>query len=142
MKSKFIFVLLVLLAGCDPVDDKLIITNQSDHKVYYMTSPMDLGDLYRKILKEQGTPITYQGVVDIIGPKISRNETMMGRRGRAWKNYVRRTCKDGKLRIYTFSLDTLKKYNLRNIGDSHRYLSKQEFSIDDLNKLNWEVKLP
>lgn len=142
MKAKFILILLVLLAGCDPVDDKLIITNQSDDKVYYMTSPMDLGDLYREILKEQRAPITYQGVVDVIGPKISRNETMMGRRGRAWENYVRHTCKDGKLRIYTFSLDTLKKYSLENIGDSHRYLSKQEFSIDDLNKLNWEVKLP
>lgn len=130
---------MAVLYSCDPVDDKLIITNQSDQKVYYMLSPTELSIFYKKTMDEQHVSLTYQGAVDYIESKRSRHETMMGRRGKAWENYVKFSCDGGKLRIYTFSLDTLTKYNFKSIVDHNRYLTKKEYSFDDLNKLSWEV---
>jgi len=141
MKRYPIFLLLLCL-NCDPVDDKLIITNQSDHKVYYMWAPQDLSPLYEDILNKQGIATTYQGVVNAIDPNKSEHETLMGRRGKAWENYIKHTCENGKLRVYTFSIDTLKKYNFKDVADNNRYISRKEVSIDDLNKWNWEIKLP
>lgn len=131
----FLFI-LVLIQGCDPVDDRLTIINQSDKKIYYTTnSHSQLNKLY----KESSINVTYLNYVGEIEVNISKNERMMGPRGKAWENYVRNICEDGKLRVYTFSIDTLKKYSFRDIIDNNRYLEKREFTVDDLEKINWRI---
>lgn len=143
IRSNITLVLLLAAVSCDPFDDKLVITNQSDHKLYYTITPYaELSTLYQKTLSEQGIQINYQNVVKEIEPNTSKNEMHMGHRGKAWKNYIKNTCENGKLRIFTFSIDTLKRYDFKNIIDHKRFLLKREFTINDLEKINWEVKLP
>ena len=129
----------MLNLGCDPVDDKLIITNQSDQKIYYTRSQhSQLTKLYQEgSIKED----TYLNYVAEIESNTSRHEILMGRRGKAWRNYIKNS-EGGKLRIYTFNIDTLNKYSWKDVIDNNRYFSKKEFAIDDLEKVNWEIKLP
>jgi hypothetical protein len=135
--------LLIMFVGCDPFDDKLVITNTSEQNVYYTRSPYaKLSTLYRETLEKQGIEIDYQNIVKEVRRNASINELIMGARGKAWQNYVTNVCEDGKLRIYTFNIDTLREYTFKEVIDNNRYLTKKEYTLDDLKKMNWEIKLP
>jgi hypothetical protein len=139
MKFNFIFLILLLtLLSCDPMDDTLVIKNKSDQILYYVkNSHAKLSELYK-----EDTLTTYLNYVHEVGPNTIQNQLRMGRRGKAWKGYISKTCEDGKLRIYTFSIDTLKKYSFRDVIDHDRYLQKKEFKVSDLEKSNWVITFP
>lgn len=141
MKSKLsIIFVVVTLFGCDPVDNKLVIKNESDNKIYYMSCPnKDLASMYRHEVKLQGTGFTYLNFVSEVMPNRTKHESSVGI---PWEGYIDKVCENGKLRIFTFSIDTLKKYDWKDINEHGRYLMKKEFSIEDLKKLKWEVSLP
>jgi hypothetical protein len=142
MRAKFILGILVLLASCDPVDLKLRIKNETDQKIYFMTCPArTLNKMYRDEVKSQGNNLNYRNYIKEMRPHSIEEQLMMGHRGKAWENYVNH-CENGKLRIFIFSIDTLNKYNWKDINENERYLTKREFSVEDLNKLNWEIRLP
>lgn len=143
MKCSLIVFLSLTVAGCvlDTFDDRIVVKNQSNERVYYLKCSYDkLSTMFKKSA-EQVNGVTYINFVKEIRPVESRRERRMGSRT-AWESYINEVCEDGKLRIFTFSIDTLKKYNWKEICENERYLTKKEFSVEDLNKLNWEVKLP
>lgn len=141
--SRLIFGVLLFVTSCDPVDDKLVLTNMSSHKLFYLESPYEnLIDLYEVTLREQGIRITYKNVVEDIEPRSSKNVLLLGSKGRAWENYIDTNCEGGKLRIYVFAIDTLKKYDFRDVAVNNRYVSKREFSVADLERVGWNVTIP
>lgn len=140
-KSKWILLLSIIVCSCDTFDSKLIIHNASDQTLYYTYSPYErLDSFYKKTAREQGA-FTYLNCIDEIPSKTKKERRRMGR-GNVWERYINGVCEDKKLRIYTFNIDTLKKYSFKNVADNNRYIQKKEVSVDDLNKTNWIVTFP
>ena len=136
---------MILIVGCDPIDDSLKITNQASTKIYYLYSPYrELVNVYDRTLQEQGISITYRNVVEEIDPFKTKREIILGRKDQAWRDYINSVCEDGRLRIYIFDIDTLKKYELkfRDVAVNNRFASKIEVTVEDLEKSNWEIRLP
>jgi len=131
---------LMLLLGCDPVDDRLVVKNQSDQKIFFLRSPnRDLATMYKQTTDQQGIS-TYLNFIEEVGPDSTEKMLITGG-GKAWERYINKACEDGKLRIYAFSIDTLKKYSWKEVMENNYYLKKMEFSVNDLEKQNWEIKL-
>ena len=143
MKFNFIILsFIILLLSCDPVDDQLVVKNESHQKAYFLKSPdRDLYTMNQRVVSEQGTGSTYLNFINEIEADSTKHMLITGS-GKAWQRYINEACEDGKLRIYTFSIDTLKKYSWKEVMENNYYLKKMEFSVDDLEKQNWEIKLP
>ncbi|UII31976.1 hypothetical protein LVD17_27185 [Fulvivirga ulvae] len=143
IKELNVFLLFLLICfGCDPVDDKLAIVNQSDEELFFVTSPhSDLSKLYQEGLDQHGVEVKYTNYVEEVEPNATYRPTHFGS-GNAWERYINQVCEGGKLRIYTFDLDTLKKYNWKEVIENDLYLKKVELSVDELEKMNWKVTLP
>lgn len=130
----------MLLLGCDPIDDRLVVKNQSDQKIFFLRSPnRDLATMYKQTTDQQGIS-TYLNFIEEVGPDSTEKILITGG-GKAWERYINGACEDGKLRVYTFSIDTLKKYSWKEVMENNYYLKKMEFSVNDLEKQNWEIKL-
>jgi len=139
---RILFGALLLLLSCDPIDDSLEIWNSSSKRVYYMTSCHEnLVKDFQLTLEEQGIELNYLNVIDTVAPLSSKKEAIVGKRGEAWKAYIRK-CDNGILRVYLFNIDTLVAYDFRDIAINNKYLVKKEYSLDDLQRLNWRIELP
>ena len=142
IKNFILFLFILTFSMCDPVDDKLVIRNESSQKIYFLKNEYDkLSKLYEEVLKKQGVELTYLNCIEIIEPNSENRQLLTGARKNAWEKYINNVCEDGKLRIYTFNIDTLKKYNFKEIANSNRYVQKREFSVKELQELNWQIKL-
>lgn len=137
----FLFTLLGCY-GCDQLDDKLAIVNQSNKELFFVTSPhSDLSKLYQEGLEQHGVEVKYTNYIEKVEPNSTYRPTHFGS-GDAWERYINKACDGGKLRIYTFDLDTLKKYNWRDVIENDLYLKKVELSVADLEKMRWKVTFP
>jgi hypothetical protein len=133
----FIFGLLI---SCDPIDDKLTIRNSTTQRIYYMKSSYgDLGKMYDETVELQGKNLNYQNFINDVDPGSSKQLLITGG-GEAWKRYIEKACEDGKLRVYTFSIDTLKKYTWEEVMKGNRYLNRIEVSVYDLEKVGWNIE--
>jgi hypothetical protein len=136
MKKLLIFFLGTMLLNCDPVDDKLIVSNASDDTVYFVrTSHDEVRELYDAGLDELGIETSYTNYVKEIAPNTKQVQILTGG-GNAWERYIRNS-DHGKLHVYTFQIDTLKKYGWKTLTSRAYYPKKMEFSVRDLEQLNW-----
>jgi hypothetical protein len=141
MKFNLILMLFLFACwGCDPFDDKLILINKTSDKIYYTESLCAiLATFYEANAKVQGSNLTYLNFIDELRPGQEKRVMLPGRTG-AWINYVNKYCEDQKLRIYTFNIDTLKKYSWKDVMYKNIYVNKIEVSVKDLDALNWKVE--
>lgn len=133
------FVLLFVFS-CDPVDNRLKVINRSNAKIYLLTSHRrKLSDKYQDDIKLNGRGIGFINYIKEIDPNDSIPLTKLGNPSNTWIRYINNVCEDGKLRLYTFSLDTLQKYSWRTVLEKEYYNRKVELSVKDLDKQNWVV---
>lgn len=140
MKLRLIWVLVIAIPtiGCDPIDDKLKVTNLTGKKIFFLESEYeDLRTMYKREREMQGA-ITFANFLDSVEPNSTKHLIIMGG-GEAWERYIN-NCEDGKLRIYTFS-DTLMRYGWKYVLEKDCYIKKMEFTVSDLDKLDWEISL-
>jgi hypothetical protein len=56
-----------------------------------------------------------------------------------WEEYIK-TCDNQKLRYYIIKKDSVDKYGWKEIFKKNIYNKKYLFTIEDLNKINWEIE--
>jgi hypothetical protein len=141
MKLHWVIFAAVIISGCDPIDDKLVINNQSNDTIYYaFGSQDDLTVLNEKDLGVLGIKVSYSNYVNILAPKSNRHEYITGARG-AWERYINQYCDNGQLKIFVFDIDTLRNYPWEEITSNNKYRYKLNLSVNKLNKSNWIVDL-
>jgi hypothetical protein len=141
MKFILLVSIVAVLLGCDPIDDKLVINNNSDEPAFYAWSPRNkLNELYEEGLDKYNIQVAYTNYVREIPPNTKQVQILTGA-GKAWERYIRDNCDEEKIHIYIFNIDTLEKYDWKTVIESNFYSKKMEFSIKDLEKLNWEIPL-
>lgn len=120
-----LLVLSVIINGCEPIDNKLLIANETDRLLLYIPSKTD------SIVGS--APVDGNHSIPRHGEK---HITVMG----SWENKVQYNF-NGKLWVITFDSDTLEKYGWEDVKCNNRYYSKQSFTLSDLKKANWEVRV-
>ena len=120
-----LLVLLVVISGCDQTDNKLLIANETDHLLLYIPSKTD------SIVG--GAPVDGNHSIPRHGEK---HVSVIG----SWENMVQYNF-NGKLWVITFDSDTLEKYGWEYVKSNNRYYSKQGFTLSDLKKANWEIRV-
>ncbi|MBN3584570.1 hypothetical protein JYB64_19420 [Algoriphagus aestuarii] len=140
MKLPIVILFLLFIIGCDPIDDKLIIDNQTQNKIYFALSPHDhLSKLFEEGLDKFNVEVTYKNYVNEIEADSKQRQLLTGG-GNAWERYINETCQDSMLRVFTFNIDTLNKYSWSEIIEKNYYLKKIELSVKDLEKQGWQIK--
>lgn len=120
-----LLVLLVVIGGCDQMDNKLLIANETDRLLLYSTFKTD------SIVGSSPADGNHS-----IPRHSKKHVTVMG----SWESMVRSRF-NGELWIVTFDSDTLEKYGWEYVKSNNRYYSKQGFTLTDLKKANWEVRV-
>ncbi|HQZ25121.1 MAG TPA: hypothetical protein PLD18_07450 [Flavobacterium sp.] len=117
---------LFLLSCGHKTDGRCIITkNKSKNKIYCLFIDRELNtiDSIPKIRKET---IPQEKNIDcIIVPY--------------WEEYIK-TCDDQKIRYYIIKKDSVDKYGWKTIFAKNIYNKKYLFTIEDLDKINWEIE--
>lgn len=140
MKITLTLCILLCLLGCDPTDDRLRVVNKSDEKIYLLESHRrELSSQYQDDIKQNGRGFGFTNYIEEIDANDTTVLHMGGNSNHAWERYINNVCEDGKLRLYTFSLDTLQKYSWRTVLEKEYYNKKVELSVKDLDKRNWVV---
>lgn len=56
-----------------------------------------------------------------------------------WEEYIK-TCDNQKIRYYIIKKDSVDKYGWKTILSNNIYNKKYLFTIEDLDKINWEIE--
>lgn len=56
-----------------------------------------------------------------------------------WEEYIK-TCDNQKIRYYIIKKDSVDKYGWKKIFNKNIYNKKYLFTIEDLDKINWEIE--
>lgn len=56
-----------------------------------------------------------------------------------WEEYIK-TCDDQKIRYYIIKKDSVDKYGWKEIFKKNIYNKKYLFTIEELDKINWEIE--
>lgn len=139
LRVYFTLLLSTLFVMCDPIDNKLVIVNDSNEKLYFVTSPyINLSRLYEDGLEQHGIKIKYTNYVESVEPHSEFEAIKFGNEN-AWERYINEFCEEGKLRIYSFEIDTLKKYSWKDVIENDLYSKKMEYSVKELQEKNWRI---
>lgn len=139
-KNKYLSILVaILLSSCmqSARDYSLSINNLSSDTIYIIEHR---NDSLTRFSLSGGTKSFYTNWTKEILPHQKRELFKFGKPNEAWREYVKEYCKDGKLRLWVFDNDTLKKYTWKQVIEENRYKSKYLFSYDTLeNHLHWKI---
>ena len=141
-KNKYIFIYLLLMnliISCDPIDHKLKLINNTNDKTYYTYSQnIDLLAMYDVELEKMKVSQSYHNYIN----SIEANDTIMPPEMGydAWVKLIQNS-KNKKLYIFTFDIDTLEKYQWKDIVQKNKYKNRYAISLEELEKINWTVNI-
>lgn len=59
--------------------------------------------------------------------------------GQTWEEYIK-TCDNQRIRYYIIKKDSVDKYGWKDIFKKNIYNKKYLFTIEDLDKINWQIE--
>lgn len=137
-KKKYLYLLIMnFMISCDPIDHKLKIINNTNDKIYYTYNQNnDLLAMYDVELEKMKVPQSYHNYIN----SIEANDTIMPPEMGydAWVKLIQNS-KNKKLYIFTFDVDTLEKYQWKEIVQKNKYKKRYAISLEELNMVNWTV---
>ena len=105
MAAMFLFILM--LTSCDPIDDRLVIINNSHSTAYYLITEYDnLELMYDQKLVDDGVSVTFRNYVYELDDGGERRHIKTGS-ATAWEEYIKNVCENDRLHIYTFDIEKL-----------------------------------
>ncbi|MGN8068231.1 hypothetical protein [Mucilaginibacter sp. 22184] len=129
-KLALLFVVL-MCTGCEYFDSRLRVVNESPLTV----SVYDINDTNSVT---QNNIEYYQS--NVIHPKDTAALTKPGKN--EWTNYIE-GAPEKRLYLYFFDIDTLNRYqhkaDMNYLIESKKYLKRVDFTLDQLNQMNWEI---
>ena len=131
MKKLILLPVILLCMGCDYFDTRLHVINESPFTISVYETNGSKGEIQNNLEYYQS---------NIIHPKDTAALTKPGKN--EWTNYVEGGT-EKRLYLYFFNIDTLNKYqhkaDMNYLIGSKRYLKRVDFTLDQLNKMNWEI---
>ncbi len=129
------FTLLLMLNYCDPADNKLIITNNTNKPIYfYYTCNNSLDDLYiNKNEYKKDSIILFSA--QYIKPKSDIKVLMMGWPN-PWKKYL---IKNKYLYVFIFSEDIIRKFPIDSVKKHELFIKKFRYTLEELEKNKWVI---
>lgn len=127
------------MMSCDSIDHKLKIINSTDDKIYYTYNQNnDLLAMYDVELNKMKVPQSCYNYIQ----SIEANDTIMPPEMgyEAWVKLIQNS-KNKKLYIFTFDIDTLEKYQWKEITQKNKYKKRYAISLEELNRANWTVSV-
>lgn len=102
------------------------VTNHSENKISALVSKKDINNLSKDQYADEAIRIDADstGLLNIVRP--------------TWERYIEK-CDGKKIRFYIIKTDSIEKYGWDVIKEKNIYNKKYLFTIEDLEKLNWEV---
>lgn len=136
--------LLFNFCSCDKLDTRqLCVKNSSDKVIFSILSKNDsmneAGFYYEY---QNGFDETKRGDYDapFIFEEIKKGRIIENHdRPRFWDNYFQRL-EDKKARLFIVQKDSVDKYGWKEIFKKNIYNKKYLFTIEDLDKINWEIE--
>jgi len=146
MKKICVLLFLILFVSCMDYIDKreLLVNNKSTSSIYSIISPNDslnASDFYIEYRKdEKNYPDSKANNINsFVFEEINSREKIENHdRPRDWKSFFEK-CKNNQLRLFIISKDSVEKYGWRKIFAKEIFNKKYIFSLNDLEKRNWEV---
>lgn len=142
MRTYFAFIVLVACVfsiGCDPTDDKLTIVNETSRPIFYSTSASDSiqgRNPYKNFIQISNHDTEWINSDYFIRPNSEKKKMVLS----TWEATIRNNF-GGKIHIFIFDADTLQAYTWENIKTKMKIVKEYQFTVDDLKKLNWKVKI-
>lgn len=147
-KLLVLFICAIFFSNCEGFDDdNITIVNQSNNSIYSILSLNDEMFDYDKFLTKerldkgerlQKIDITGLFISDVILPKTENQDSA---RPREWKRYINSSA-DKKLRLFIIKKDSVDKYGWKRIHQHKIYNKKYLLTLDDLEKIHWEITYP
>lgn len=129
MKKKLILIpFLFLIFSCDFTENRfIIIKNDSNNNILCFISKVDINNITSISDMNAPTEINKSEFAFLV--PITRGK---------WEDYIEK-CDVNKVRIYIIVRDSIDKYGWKNIYKNNIYNKKYLFTIQDLEKINWEI---
>lgn len=132
-----------LLSSCDPVDQKLVIDNQTNEEIIYkIKTTKNFGDTVLFNKWNLTFPDTsYTADLGRIDPKSKRNiASMFGTGFNTWEKGIQEDCENGMVTVFIFNKSTLKRKPFSQILADKDYRSFT-LSTEDLEKIEWTIEV-
>lgn len=133
MRARFnkVFVVVFLFQiGCDFNDGRMQVINNSQH-----TIAVEFSTDTTFISKNK---VEYY-LSNSIAPEMTRQYLKRDKKG--WSNFVKSSV-DGKLSLYIYNIDTLRKYMDIDYIKENKIYNLREYTLEELEKDNWIIKYP
>ncbi len=127
-KIIFLTLLLLLYQSCDITENRFVaIKNDSKNNILCFISKTDINNMNSVSEMDNATEINKSEFAFLV--PITRGK---------WEDYIEK-CDAKKARIYIIEKDSINKYGWDKIHKNNIYNKKYEFTIGDLEKINWEI---
>ena len=135
-----LFVLL-LFCGCDPSDSKFTIINETNRPLFWDSSSSGSIEGHRSMY-EPFREITSNSDTAWIESSYFIKPWGTKRKGvhSTWESVIENSF-NGQMYVFIFEADTLEKYDWEDVKKNNRYFKKYRFTVEDLQKLDWKVKV-
>jgi len=131
MKKLILLPVVFMWIGCDYDDSRLHVINESPLTISVYEMNGSKGEIQNNLEYYQS---------NIIHPKDTAALKKFGKN--EWINYVEKS-PEKRLYLYFFDIDTLNRYqhkaDMNYLIGSKKYLKRVDFSLDQLNQMNWEI---
>jgi len=128
--NKFILILII---------SNSCIGHKSDNR-FIITYNNSKTDIYCFFLEHDLNNTKYLSKVDIYQKSVNPNSESSNHVNKlTWEEYIK-TCDDKKIRYYIIIKDSVDKYGWDKVIKKNIYSKKYLFTIEDLDKINWQVE--
>lgn len=132
---------ILLMFSCDPIDDRLSISNNTNEIIFYLISPrneLDGQSPFKNSFKIVKGDTVWDETSNLVFPSSSKTPVIIGRNG--WEDFITEECADNKLKIYVFEKDLISKIPWHEIIAGQQFSKKYQLTLKDLERLNWQIK--
>lgn len=142
MKSFLTFLTIFLvffIISCDSTDSRFVIVNKTNRPLFYTTSAYDTIEgrsPFQKFIEISNNDTIWIESDYFIKPFGEKKKMVMS----DWEETIRNNF-GGHIRVFIFDADTVQKYNWEDIKVNNKYFKKYEYTVDELNKINWKTEV-
>jgi hypothetical protein len=134
MKAGLLFVLIFILTGCDPTDNKLKIRNDTEGVIFYSLSKND--SFLKNPLYIVGNDTILENS-NMVSANSNFYHALIG--PNEWEYFINRDCEDSTLRVFIFTKEFIMNNRWDSLVHNQQFSRKIEASVTDLQKSNWEI---
>ena len=127
--------LMLFLSSCDQFDARLIIANKSENEIFFNLSQTDSVIEYSPLRTYNNDTILEES--NYLLPSDSMHQLAMG--VNMWERHINEECQDSTLRVFFFDKELIMEIPWDTILKKQLYTKKLEYTVSDLEKVNWKV---